>query len=328
MADASATSPPMNRSKKPAAGPKPGRRPGRGCYHEVSSPVFIAPADSRRCPICLEQIPKGELSAHHQLELRRLADGNPEPTDEAGSVKPRRGAAVAAAQQIAQAKKGKGPARSGIGLVDANEQDEAHYSISSSEPLPTDPESVNAHIDRCLARQGVGASADADDLVMDDDEEEEVNDRKWGAEYTFDGVTRVRASALVEGYAESSGFSIHRRTDHDIDDDIDIDEDDTEQFGEVQYGEDTIVRLADDDGDEGGRALGSAQTIPPPHPPQDDDGVDIETDLPDSVDLKGIAGNSRLIIESLKTRVRDLLLASNPGLKTPLPAMSKDHGSS
>ncbi|KAJ3270981.1 hypothetical protein HK104_004772, partial [Borealophlyctis nickersoniae] len=234
------------------------------------------------------------MEQHYQLELRRLAEGNlvPEPSDDA-SNKAKRGAAVAAANSMKSARKGKGPAQE---LVDDNEQvllrrhksgfsvavpvtlsfraltdvffpvlkllfrvkanrmkrsasargdtgtrkrqrtsdtgDELYGSgtcFMCNEILPSDPEAVNAHIDTCLAIQAAASSPSSSD-----DETGGVGSYSWA------GQSRVRATDLIEGGFAASGYLVHKKTDADVDEEVDIEDDDTEQFGEPQYGEEDI----------------------------------------------------------------------------------------
>ncbi|KAI8592136.1 hypothetical protein BDZ88DRAFT_305728 [Geranomyces variabilis] len=74
------------------------------------------------CPICGLQLTPAELPAHYEWELNRVEDEPPDVVEEAAKtgIRARRGAAVAAAQQIASVHKGKGPAVA-VNQLDDNE---------------------------------------------------------------------------------------------------------------------------------------------------------------------------------------------------------------
>ncbi|KAJ3042560.1 hypothetical protein HDV00_007094 [Rhizophlyctis rosea] len=310
--------------------------------------------DPSTCPICLQHIPKNEYDLHYQMELKKLALGNmtPEPSDDVGTTKYRRGAAVTAAQSFKSGRKGKGP-----GLVDEHEQLLARTKANRlkrkaaitgtpengsrkrqrnsdypeppstcpicTNPLPSDLTLQNEHVDACLER-----------LREPSPEVEDDGAGQW-EEYTWAGQKRVRATALIEGGYAASGYLVHKKTDPDFDEDVDIEDDDTEQFGEAQFGEEALrsyQREKDEEGEGEAGPSGSGSGSGWGNgggdwgEEGDGDSVDVETDLPDGQDLKDVSADSRLVIESLKERVRDFVLARNPGGETAVSTVSEDHG--
>ncbi|TPX62438.1 hypothetical protein SpCBS45565_g07030 [Spizellomyces sp. 'palustris'] len=234
---------------------------------------------TRRCPICSQPITKAAFEQHYLWELGRLKGNlSPEPVDDFAKSRMRRGAAVAAAQQIASTNKGKGSGSAGAGQLDENElllyqvrasrlkrtvqsskagsrkrprggndpyaEGDGNTCFMCGDVLPTDSEMVNRHIDQCLAAQMAGPATTSDD----------TNGGQMWEEYEWAGQTRVRATAMLEGGLAASGFSVHKKTDEDTDEEIDIDDDGTGEFGESQYSEQHIRAFregGDGDGENG-----------------------------------------------------------------------------
>ncbi|KAI8912023.1 hypothetical protein DFJ77DRAFT_468627 [Powellomyces hirtus] len=254
------------------------------------------------------------MQAHYEWELSRVGDDLvADAAEEGGRV--RRGAAKAAAQQIASSHKGKGPAPSAVNQLDENEL--LLYRIKASQlkraalnpnkpgshkkrrggsseesldldtsicfmcnaPLPTEAEDVNRHIDECLATQ----ASIVENL-------RESNDPEAWEEYSWAGQTRVRASAMLEGGYAASGFTVRKKTDEDTDEEIDIDDDDTEEFGEQQYNEDQLAQFRTANGDDNETPIGSSPAQIP--------------EITNTYSSSG--GDTKLIVESLKSRIRDL----------------------
>ncbi|KAJ3156375.1 hypothetical protein HDU89_004157 [Geranomyces variabilis] len=130
-----------------------------------------------------------------------------------------------------------------------------------------------------------------------DDRSEQVDhegEQDGWEEYEWAGQTRIRASAMLEGGYAASGFAVRNKADLDTDEEIDIDDDDTEAFGHQQYGEDHLneFRPASDE-----RALVIEQ-----------EQVEVWESLPQQSHNipTGTDSNTKLVIDSLKTRIRDL----------------------
>ena len=101
---------------------------------------------------------------------------------------------------------------------------------------------------------------------------------------------------------------MHKKTDPDLDIDIDIEDSDTEQFGSAQFSEDTLKAYQKSEQEEDeidNTSTPFASTSQPPNETQND--LDVESDLPDGEDLKNVKGDMRLVLESLKSRIRDLV---------------------
>ncbi|RKP04004.1 hypothetical protein CXG81DRAFT_16570 [Caulochytrium protostelioides] len=115
-----------------------------------------------------------------------------------------------------------------------------------SSVLPTEPEALDAHIDHCLmaaqrqeqsvsGRHGANGGASSSSAATAA-AATSADDGSGFQEYTWAGQKRVRATALIEGSFEASGFIVNRRTNLDTDEDVNIDDDD-EGFGKATYSE-------------------------------------------------------------------------------------------
>ncbi|KAI9106225.1 hypothetical protein DFS34DRAFT_54384 [Phlyctochytrium arcticum] len=288
------------------------------------------------CPICKCVLQEELYDSHYAWELQRLQSGNitPEPVEEVGGTRARRGAAVAAAQQITSRPKGKG----GVASLHLDENELLLYQVRASrlkranahgnskasrkrsrtateeypDPdntncfmcgviLPKDPVEMNEHIDHCLAVQI--------DSSQNFDIEEglaEPPEGQW-EEYEWGGERRVRVTSMLEGGYAASGFAVHKSSaQQDTDEEIDIDDDGTGEFGETQYSEEDIhVFRGSEAVEEDGMAVAAQPTESQP--------ADWPSDIVDSSSLRSMPADTRLIIESLKSRVRDLEASSSKG---------------
>ncbi|KAJ3014263.1 hypothetical protein HKX48_005245 [Thoreauomyces humboldtii] len=166
-----------------------------------------------------------------------------------------------------------------------------------SQPLPTDPDEVASHIDACLSAQ---ASLVASFNEPPPEAQEEGGEGEW-EEYEWAGQTRVRASAMLEGGFAASGFAVHKKTDQDTDEELDIDDDGTEEFGESQYHEgqlDGFRPLPVNDDEEAAVQMVAAFV----------QGQAAHADAQRPITAPG---DVRLVIDSLKSRIRDLEKSSN-----------------
>ncbi|KAG0015147.1 hypothetical protein BGZ80_010022 [Entomortierella chlamydospora] len=164
-------------------------------------------------------------------------------------------------------------------------------------------------------------------------------------EYTWAGQTRVRATALFEGGMGSLG-SVSRSGQEDIDDDLNVEDDEEDEYGGAQFTErDVVMNDLDNDGDELREIVleSSAavqRAVSPPVPPEQRDridrdvdiedesvdpgGVDDEVDEDEEIDLEGVdgedeesrmdtmlssafaSGDTRLVIEALRSKIKHL----------------------
>ncbi|KAI9363047.1 hypothetical protein DFJ73DRAFT_812228 [Zopfochytrium polystomum] len=182
--------------------------------------------------------------------------------------------------------------------------------------LPEDSAAMNAHIDDCLSRQQTSLQPETSSsprfgrpVGRSGRKPTRTTSPPPAAdsfeEYTWAGQTRVRLTSMLEGSFEANGFIVHKKTDRDTEDDVNVDDDDEEQFGSSQYNERDIQR----------RELGSVEESPvgaaaAPLPAKDEDEwIDLERVDPrqDFLDfLKTVPPDTRLVMEALVARIRVL----------------------
>ncbi|XP_050403405.1 E3 ubiquitin-protein ligase Rnf220 isoform X2 [Patella vulgata] len=107
-----------------------------------------------------------------------------------------------------------------------------------NEKLTGTSDELNSHVELCLKRRG-----DLEDEPVDVE-----GDGEQYEEYTWAGQTRIRATSLLEGGFAGSGFltsSCRKLSDEDCD--LNVDVDDSEQYGTPQYSEVDIVPLRADE---------------------------------------------------------------------------------
>ncbi|XP_035828153.1 E3 ubiquitin-protein ligase RNF220 [Aplysia californica] len=106
-----------------------------------------------------------------------------------------------------------------------------------SERLAGSADDLNTHVEMCLKqRSGEG-------------EEEAVDVEGEFEEYEWAGQTRVRATTLLPGGFAASGFQTHNsRRDGDEEGELNVDGDDTEEYGKPQFTETDIVPVGSDGG--------------------------------------------------------------------------------
>ncbi|XP_029826788.3 E3 ubiquitin-protein ligase RNF220 isoform X1 [Ixodes scapularis] len=196
------------------------------------------PSTSPGCPVCGVTLRAQELQQHWQVEVERLQGI-------ARSVaKRQRGEASSGG--------GGGPRWESLRKVRANRRSRngasgrgVHCPVCH-QALQGSPDQLAEHVDRCLARGG------------GDDEDESVDAEGSFDEYEWAGQSRLRATALLEGGFRAAGWvtsggsssSVSRRDAADEDDDqedLDVDGDDCDTFGQAQYTEADLIPLESDE---------------------------------------------------------------------------------
>ncbi|XP_020628865.1 E3 ubiquitin-protein ligase RNF220-like isoform X1 [Orbicella faveolata] len=101
---------------------------------------------------------------------------------------------------------------------------------------------LNSHVETCLRKKEGGGVDDIDD----------TNGQEVFEEYEWAGQTRIRATTLLEGGFRASGFQtgIKRKREEEDDGDLNIDGDDSEEYGKPQYTEADVIPCSADEPDE------------------------------------------------------------------------------
>ncbi|XP_035993926.1 E3 ubiquitin-protein ligase RNF220a isoform X7 [Fundulus heteroclitus] len=192
------------------------------------------------CPICQVLLRPGELQEHMETEIERLASIclSKNPSSKDGVATP--GTPKSMLLSVHIKREGESPVVSPLSSEDAHHSDRYQTFLRVRANRQT---RLNARIGKMKRRkpeeggQREGALADEDSADMDGE-----NGRGFD-EYEWAGQKRIRATALLEGGFRGTGFatcSIKEST-ADSDADLDVDGDDTLEYGKAQYTEADII---------------------------------------------------------------------------------------
>ncbi|XP_063741638.1 E3 ubiquitin-protein ligase RNF220a isoform X3 [Eleginops maclovinus] len=218
------------------------------------------------CPICQVLLRPGELQEHMETEIERLAavcfSKNHSPKD--GAATP--GTPKSMLLSVHIKREGESPVVSPMSSEDAHHSDRYQTFLRvranrqtrlnarigkmkrrkpeeggqvcplCSAPLAGSEEEMSRHVEQCLI-QREGALGDDDSADMDGE-----NGRGF-EEYEWAGQKRIRATALLEGGFRGTGFATCsiKESAADSDADLDVDGDDTLEYGKAQYTEADII---------------------------------------------------------------------------------------
>ncbi|XP_023282029.1 E3 ubiquitin-protein ligase RNF220-like isoform X4 [Seriola lalandi dorsalis] len=217
------------------------------------------------CPICQVLLRPGELQEHMETEIERLASichsKNPSPKD--GVTTP--GTPKSMLLSVHIKREGESPVVSPLSSEDAHHSDRYQTFLRvranrqtrlnarigkmkrrkpeeggqvcplCSAPLAGSEEEMSRHVEQCLIqREG---ALDDDSADMDGE-----NGRGF-EEYEWAGQKRIRATALLEGGFRGTGFATCniKESAADSDADLDVDGDDTLEYGKAQYTEADVI---------------------------------------------------------------------------------------
>ncbi|XP_027139585.1 E3 ubiquitin-protein ligase RNF220a isoform X1 [Larimichthys crocea] len=234
--------------------------------HDGKKKMSLYDSQAPICPICQVLLRPGELQEHMETEIERLASiclsKNPSPKD--GAATP--GTPKSMLLSVHIKREGESPVVSPLSSEDihhsdryqtflrvrANRQTRLNARIGKmkrrkpeeggqvcplcSAPLAGSEEEMSRHVEQCLI-QREGALGDDDSADMDGE-----NGRGF-EEYEWAGQKRIRATALLEGGFRGTGFATCsiKESAADSDADLDVDGDDTLEYGKAQYTEADII---------------------------------------------------------------------------------------
>uniref|UniRef100_UPI0037E7D70C E3 ubiquitin-protein ligase RNF220a isoform X7 n=1 Tax=Semicossyphus pulcher TaxID=241346 RepID=UPI0037E7D70C len=192
------------------------------------------------CPICQVLLRPGELQEHMETEIDRLASiclsKNTSPKD--GVATP--GTPKSMLLSVHIKREGESPVVSPLSSDDIHHSDRYQTFLRVRANRQT---RLNARIGKMKRRkpeeggQREGALGDDDSADMDGE-----NGRGF-EEYEWAGQKRIRATALLEGGFRGTGFATCsiKESAADSDADLDVDGDDTLEYGKAQYTEADII---------------------------------------------------------------------------------------
>ncbi|XP_058887627.1 E3 ubiquitin-protein ligase RNF220a isoform X5 [Acipenser ruthenus] len=200
------------------------------------------------CPICQVLLRPGELQDHMEQEMNRLTQlhlsKNPALKD---SITPNTPKSILLSVHIKR--EGESPTASPLSSEDTHHSDRYQTFLRVRANRQT---RLNARIGKMKRRkpedgQREGACGMEDDSVDIDGE----NGNRF-EEYEWCGQKRVRATSLLEGGFRGTGFvTCSTKENHDSDADLDVDGDDTLEYGKAQYTEADVIPCS---GEEPGEA--------------------------------------------------------------------------
>nr|XP_046215883.1 E3 ubiquitin-protein ligase RNF220a isoform X4 [Oncorhynchus gorbuscha] len=198
------------------------------------------------CPICQVLLRPGELQDHMEQEMERLThmhlSKNPSHGHKEGSVVP--GTPKSMLLSVHIKREGESPVVSPLSSEDAHHSDRYQTFLRVRANRQT---RLNARIGKMKRRkpedgQREGVFAEDDSADMDGE-----NGTRF-EEYEWCGQKRVRATTLLEGGFRGTGFAMcSTKESHDSDADLDVDGDDTLEYGKAQYTEADIIPCSGED---------------------------------------------------------------------------------
>uniref|UniRef100_A0A8B9KKP6 E3 ubiquitin-protein ligase RNF220 middle domain-containing protein n=2 Tax=Astyanax mexicanus TaxID=7994 RepID=A0A8B9KKP6_ASTMX len=127
-----------------------------------------------------------------------------------------------------------------IGKMKRRKPEDGQVCPLCSAPLEGTGEEMNRHVEECLLKREGAIEEDQADM-------EGENGTRF-EEYEWCGQKRVRATSLLEGGFRGTGFAMcTTKESHDSDADLDVDGDDTLEYGKAQYTEADIIPCSGED---------------------------------------------------------------------------------
>ncbi|XP_072544318.1 E3 ubiquitin-protein ligase RNF220a isoform X2 [Salminus brasiliensis] len=127
-----------------------------------------------------------------------------------------------------------------IGKMKRRKPEDGQVCPLCSAPLEGTGEEMNRHVEECLLKREGAMEEDQADL-------EGENGTRF-EEYEWCGQKRVRATSLLEGGFRGTGFAMcTTKESHDSDADLDVDGDDTLEYGKAQYTEADVIPCSGED---------------------------------------------------------------------------------
>ncbi|XP_064861814.1 E3 ubiquitin-protein ligase RNF220-like isoform X7 [Oncorhynchus nerka] len=198
------------------------------------------------CPICQVLLRPGELQDHMEQEMERLThmhlSKNPSHGHTDGTLVP--GTPKSMLLSVHIKREGESPVVSPLSSEDAHHSDRYQTFLRVRANRQT---RLNARIGKMKRRkpddgQREGVFAEDDSADMDGE-----NGTRF-EEYEWCGQKRVRATTLLEGGFRGTGFAMcSTKESHDSDADLDVDGDDTLEYGKAQYTEADIIPCSGED---------------------------------------------------------------------------------
>ncbi|XP_017558182.1 E3 ubiquitin-protein ligase RNF220a isoform X6 [Pygocentrus nattereri] len=221
------------------------------------------------CPICQVLLRPGELQEHMEQEMERLTHLHISKNPSHKDITTVPGTPKSLLLSVHIKREGESPVISPLSSDDAHHSDRYQTFLRvranrqtrlnarigkmkrrkpedgqvcplCSAPLEGTGEEMNRHVEECLLKREGGIEEDQADV-------EGENGTRF-EEYEWCGQKRVRATSLLEGGFRGTGFAMcSTKESHDSDADLDVDGDDTLEYGKAQYTEADIIPCSGED---------------------------------------------------------------------------------
>ncbi|XP_051717325.1 E3 ubiquitin-protein ligase RNF220a isoform X6 [Ctenopharyngodon idella] len=221
------------------------------------------------CPICQVLLRPGELQEHMEQEMERLTHMHISKNPSHKDINAAPGTPKSLLLSVHIKREGESPVVSPLSSdeahhsdryqtflrVRANRQTRLNARIGKmkrrkpedgqvcplcSAPLAGTEEEMSRHVEQCLFKREGTTEEDSADV-------EGENGTRF-EEYEWCGQKRVRATTLLEGGFRGTGFAMcSTKESHDSDADLDVDGDDTLEYGKAQYTEADIIPCSGED---------------------------------------------------------------------------------
>ncbi|XP_067329991.1 E3 ubiquitin-protein ligase RNF220a isoform X2 [Channa argus] len=218
----------------------PIKRPPEETQREGKKKMSLYDSQAPVCPICQVLLRPGELQEHMETEIDRLAticlSKNPSPKD--GAATP--GTPKSMLLSVHIKREGESPVVSPLSSEDAHHSDRYQTFLRVRANRQT---RLNARIGKMKRRKPEEGGQREGALCDDDSADMDAENGRGFEEYEWAGQKRIRATALLEGGFRASGFATCsiKESAADSDADLDVDGDDTLEYGKAQYTEADII---------------------------------------------------------------------------------------
>ncbi|KAJ8357588.1 hypothetical protein SKAU_G00203820 [Synaphobranchus kaupii] len=129
-----------------------------------------------------------------------------------------------------------------IGKMKRRKPEDGQVCPLCSAPLAGTEAEMSRHVEQCLFKREGACGADDDSADVDGENGTPFEEYEWC------GQKRVRATSLLEGGFRGTGFATcSTKESHDSDADLDVDGDDTLEYGKAQYTEADIIPCSGED---------------------------------------------------------------------------------
>ncbi|XP_061926401.1 E3 ubiquitin-protein ligase RNF220a isoform X3 [Entelurus aequoreus] len=192
------------------------------------------------CPICQVLLRPGELQEHMETEIERLASMclSKNPSSKDGTITP--GTPKSMLLSVHIKREGESPVVSPLSSDDAHHSDRYQTFLRVRANRQT---RLNARIGKMKRRKPEDGGQREGVLGEDDSVDMDGDSGRGFEEYEWAGQKRIRATALLEGGFRATGFATCsiKESGGDSDADLDVDGDDTLEYGKAQYTEADII---------------------------------------------------------------------------------------